>query len=326
MTRRETIGVVCLLICLCACSQRPALPQVADDTAKSTTVRSDAGQAEDAASRPAVAAAETQATGERKAARTNSWKIATYNINWGDPDLASVAATIRRADADVVCLQETTRRSEPYLRRAFAKVYSHISFHGHRGEYEAERFGLLARVPVSKVTFLPPKHGLFGACLSELQLGGRAVQVINVHLEPILLQEAAGLLAAWSAMNAMEQTHLQEISRIWESRRRDVPHLIVGDFNSPSRFQAPSFLRENGLKDSFAEAHANPDAEVTWHWQMKSGEASLRIDYIFHSKEFRTVRSQVLRSDASDHYLLESEFQWQTERPAPTETQGEHAR
>jgi endonuclease/exonuclease/phosphatase family metal-dependent hydrolase len=278
--------------------------------------RAAAAQVQEGAKRPAATARVDGAKVEPKASKPKSWKIATYNINWGDPDLASVAATIQRADADVVCLQETTTESEHYLRQKFAKVYGHISFHGHEGKYAAERFGILSRVPVGKVTFLPPKHGLFGAYCADLQLDGRPVQLISVHLEPMLFQEGGNLLDAWKAMNAMEATHRREISRFWESRRKDSPLLIAGDFNSPSNFQAPSFLREKGLKDSFAQVHENPDSQATWHWPIKWGELSFRIDYIFHSAEIQTVRSEIIKSNGSDHYLVVSECRWPVEQRA----------
>lgn len=261
-----------------------------------------------------------------EAAGAESWKIATYNINWGDPDLAAVAAAIRRADADVVCLQETTQRSEPYLRRVFGKTYPEIRFHGHKGEYAAERFGIMARVPVSNVRFLLPKHGLFGAYACELQLGGRRVQLIIVHIEPILIDEGAGLMDALAAMNAMEETHLKEIRHIWESRRKDVALVVAGDFNSPAQCKAPTFLREKGLADSFADVHARPDTAPTWHWPTRWGELSLRIDYIFRSKELRTLRSEVIKSDGSDHYLLMSELQWQADPAKPDEAEQKQAR
>src|SRR5687767_4438514 len=43
-------------------------------------------------------------------------RVMTYNVNWGAvrPNLA--VAAIREADADVVCLQETTPEWETYLR------------------------------------------------------------------------------------------------------------------------------------------------------------------------------------------------------------------
>ena len=49
--------------------------------------------------------------------------VATYNINYGNVDLKKIARIIRKADADLVCLQETNRQSEKHLRRALRRKY-----------------------------------------------------------------------------------------------------------------------------------------------------------------------------------------------------------
>jgi endonuclease/exonuclease/phosphatase family metal-dependent hydrolase len=230
-------------------------------------------------------------------------KIATYNINWGNPDLTAVVSTIRQSDADVVCLQETTKQSESHIRRTLRKDYSHIHFHGHRGRFGAERFGFLSRHRMRGLSFLPPKHGLFGAYVGRLQLGGQTIQIVNVHLQPIVLP-SAGMRSAYSAFTAMEDIHRKEITHIYENVRLDVPTLIVGDFNSTSSFRATRFLTRNGFVDSFAQIHADADAHPTWHWPLKHGEWALRIDYIFHSRHFTTTESTVMPSEGSDHYLV----------------------
>lgn len=236
----------------------------------------------------------------------DSLKIATYNINWGNPDLKKMVATIRQADAEIVCLQETTRPSESYIRQTLKKTYPHIRFRGHDGRFAAERFGFLSRHPIDKLSFLRPKHALFGAYIAHVKLRDQAVQIVNVHLQPVVLRPGGGLREAFSALAAMEKAHQQEISEIFANIQRDVPTLIVGDFNSTSALLGPTFVRANGFVDSFAHAHKNPDSYATWHWRLKHGRWSLRIDYIFHSPHFTTRDSSIIPSSASDHCLVTS--------------------
>lgn len=233
-------------------------------------------------------------------------KIATYNINWGNPDLKSVAKTIREADADIVCLQETNGQSEPYLQQAFRQSYRHIAFRGHEGRLAAERVGLLSRCPIQKLTFIPPKDGLFGFAVAEVQWGREAVQIAIVHLEPIMIPRGSGFREVLSALGEMEQTHEKEIACVYENLRRDMPTIIAGDFNSLSDFRAPTFLKQRRFVDSFAAVHDHPNSQATWHWPLKSGELSLRIDFVFHSPHFHTVDSRILQSRGSDHYLVVS--------------------
>lgn len=236
-------------------------------------------------------------------------KVAAYNINWGNIDLKTAVSTIQKADADVVCLQETNGTSERYIRRALKKTYRQMHFRGHRGKYGAERFGFLSRHPITTLSFVPPKHGLFGAYVARARVRGVEIQIVNVHLQPVIPPRNAGLLQALSAFAAMEQTHAKEISHIFEKLVPDSPTIIAGDFNSLSTFQAPSFLKKRGFVDSFAQVHDNPDAQPTWRWRFRNGAWSLRIDYIFHSRHLTTTESAVIRSSASEHYLVASVLQ-----------------
>lgn len=249
----------------------------------------------------AVSTGDTAQRGNRPAL-----KIATYNINWGNPDLKSVVKTIQEADADIVCLQETNGQSEPYLQQALGQSYRHIAFRGHKGRLAAERVGILSRRPIQKLTFFPPKDGLFGFAIADVQWGRDAVQIAIVHLEPMMLQRGSGFREALSALGAMEETHEKEIAHVYENLRRDTPTIIAGDFNSLSDFRAPAFLKQRGFVDSFAAVHEHPNSQPTWHWPLKFGEISLRIDFVFHSSHFQTTESRILPSRGSDHYLVVS--------------------
>lgn len=235
--------------------------------------------------------------------------VATYNINWGARDLRQIAATIRQTEADVVCLQETTPRAERHLRRTLRDLYPHMHFEGHDGRVAAERFGFLSKSPLRNVVFLPPRHGLFGSCRAEVESGGRTVQIVNVHLQPVIVRAGAGLREAYAGLARTEETHAREIAHILKHVTADVPTVIAGDFNSLSTFRAPMVLKERGFVDSFAHVNENPESTPTWRWKLRQGELALRIDYIFHTEEFATRQSKVVESSASDHRLVVSRLE-----------------
>jgi endonuclease/exonuclease/phosphatase family metal-dependent hydrolase len=252
----------------------------------------------------------TRSTEPPTAASPESIRVATYNINWGNPNLDAVLGAIRQADADLVCLQETNAQSAAALRREFADDYPHLGFYGSVEPFAAGGFAVLSRLPVTREGFLPQREALFGTCILEVRAGDQLVQVIVVHLQPVLFQKRGGDVTALSvlrALEAAEQTHGKEMHQILTRVRTDVPTLIVGDFNSVSKFQA-SMLAERGFVDSFAAVNENPDSHPTWHWPIKLGDVTLRIDYIFHSPSFRALSSRVVRTAGSDHYLLLSEL------------------
>ena len=236
-------------------------------------------------------------------------RIATYNINWGNVGLPAVVEAIRESDADVVCLQETNAESARFIRQTLSRTYPVIRFYGSVQKYRAAGFGLLSRIPLLSETFLEADGGLFGSCLLELDHMGGAVQVVNVHLQPVIFDRQRGengLLAVKDALLDAEAVHKKEIEHILPHLETDRPSIIVGDFNSLSSFQSPTILRERGYVDSFASVTANADTHPTWHWPTKLGNVSLRIDYIFHSPHWQTAESRVVATEGSDHYLVVS--------------------
>lgn len=273
-------------------------------------VRPDASRKEDPPARPA------QATGPR------SIRVATYNINYGNLALQSVASAIRQANADVVCLQETNDASASFLRGEFAQDFPHFKFSGDVSQYAAGGFGVLSRIPLIREEFVPAEHGLFGASVIEVQDADLRVQLVSVHLQPILLSKPknlTGLLEVLAAFQAAETTHLQEISSILKHVRTDVPAVLLGDFNSGATFEAPKLSTQHGLIDSFAAVNAEPELHPTWRWPLKTGEISLRIDYIFHSTALRTTASRVIQSQGSDHWLVVSELEIVKAKAVPSE-------
>ena len=267
-----------------------------------------------------VGAAQPGAAGEedrqpRPAAATKEahLTVATYNVNWGEVDLRETVAVIRRAKADLVLLQETTARIEGFLRRALDREYPLMAFRGHRGRNEAERFGILARLPVKDLRFVPPKHGLFGAWIGQWNWQGRKIQVANVHLQPGFFSRNAGVLGAMKALQQMEEVHKREIAAIYDNLAPKEPTLVMGDLNSMSSFAAPTFLAQKGFVDSFASVHEKPDEHPTWRWRTGGLTWSARIDYIFHTAHFQTVESRIVQSNASDHHLVVSRLRWREE-------------
>jgi endonuclease/exonuclease/phosphatase family metal-dependent hydrolase len=239
-----------------------------------------------------------------KAPHRTELKIASYNINCGNPHLTAIVETIQKADCDLVCLQETTGESEAYLLKMLAKNYPYIRFQGHKGRYGAERFGFLSKLPVIDYQFIPPEHGLFGFCIADVQFNDQFIQVFTVHLQPILFPNDAGIRDMLSAIGSAEKIHSAEIEAVLKYVKKELPAIIAGDFNSVASFEGPRTLLANGFLDSFAEVNDNPESLPTWHWLTKNGELALRIDYIFHSKHFLAVEANVIKSEASDHYLV----------------------
>ena len=244
-----------------------------------------------------------------------TFSVATYNIYYRNKDLRELVKTIRQADADLVCLQETNRQSERYIRRHLRDHYRFMAFHTARA---AGGLAFLSRAPLGRLKYLPARHGWFGAWICQPTLGGKALQVANVHLQATIPRRGETLRSLIAKLLRTERIRNQEIQYIYRNLSPRMPILIAGDLNSPSSFSVPRFLRQQGLIDSFAAVTRNPDTHATWHWPGNPIVQRLRIDYLFHSKDIRTLACRILQSEASDHFLQVSELTWKpTTRPAP---------
>src|SRR6476469_7755146 len=84
------------------------------------------------------------------------FSVLTYNVNFGGPRPELAIDAIARADADVVCLQETNPAWEQSVRAGLGSVYPHISFH--HGPV-AGGMAMLSKLPVRRIDYLAPQVG-----------------------------------------------------------------------------------------------------------------------------------------------------------------------
>ncbi len=233
--------------------------------------------------------------------------VATYNINYGNLDLKEVVETIRKSDADLVCLQETNRQSEKHLRQALRRKYGYMYF---REDHGAGGFGVLSKSPIKKVRYLPKKYGYFGMLLFRTRLGGKEVQLANVHLHPTVPLRNENLSELLNLFSTTEAIRIREIEYIYDNLIKTLPTILVGDFNSPPYMTVPDFLAKQGFVDSFASSTPNADVHITWRWKYNDVEWKFRLDYVFHNRHFKTVSSRIIKNDASDHYLVAGTLTW----------------
>lgn len=246
-----------------------------------------------------------------------SIRVSTFNVNWGNRHGDQVLAAIAAADPDILCLQETTPQSERFLTHQLTERFPEFHAAGHTGAYAAERLAFASQLPPRDLKFYPPRAGLFGFYAATFTIGDRNIRVLNLHLTPILLTRGSGLRDAMGALMATEEKHRQEIEAVLAAVDPDVPTIIVGDFNSLSSFEAPRRLVAAGFTDSFAAVNDQADTLPTWRWPTRPLPLALRIDYIFHSKHFRTVTSEIIQQGGSDHFPVVSELEFRSPSPSP---------
>jgi endonuclease/exonuclease/phosphatase family metal-dependent hydrolase len=249
---------------------------------------------------------------------SQSLRIATYNVNWGLRGDERMLQAITATEADVICLQETTPQVEQFLRRRLARQYPDFHSVGHNGNYAAERFVIASKTKLSDLIFYPPNGGLFGFYTARCRLGDKDIQIVSVHLTPAEFSSNGGLWTIMNELEKTEETHAGEIESILKRIDTNEPAVILGDFNSLSQFRAPRRLLQAGFVDAMASVMPDADMHPTWHWPANPRPLKLRIDYIFHTRDFRTVDAKVLQSGASDHWPVVAQLQY-TGRPPTTQ-------
>lgn len=236
-----------------------------------------------------------------------SLRIASYNINYGNMNLPAVVAAIRQADADIVALQETNRKSEQYLRKHLRKLYPKMYF---RHARRAGGFAFLAKAPLQNVRYLPRSKGWFGAYLATARLGEQDIQLVNVHLQPTCPEPGEGMVSYLRRWKQDQAIRREEAKHLYEQLPEETPAVVLGDFNSVPGNSVAKFLAAREFIDSYEAVTPAEKREHTWHWTTKAMTWAFRLDYLYHTAELTTQACRIVRSEGSDHDLLVSTLAW----------------
>jgi endonuclease/exonuclease/phosphatase family metal-dependent hydrolase len=257
----------------------------------------------------------------RRAGKTPAptFVVATYNINGLNRHLPQVIDNIRKAEADLVCLQEVNRASGPVIRRQLGKRYKHMVF-GLNARMDG--FALLSHEPITHRKWVRAGGLHYHSYLqARTKLGGREVRIAAIHLMPNPLRKGmsvADQMRYFACLDSIRSADMQRIGKLWQKDRDDPPTIALGDFNCLSFQGAVKYMRARGFADSAATADKGADHHPTWHAKLAGGKGELRvrIDYIFHTKHLKTLRSRTIAAAGSDHYPVVSTLTW-APRKAP---------
>jgi endonuclease/exonuclease/phosphatase family metal-dependent hydrolase len=228
-------------------------------------------------------------------------KVVTFNVNYAGVDMARAAQVLRKADADVVALQETTPAWERYLRRRLRARYP-VQRYRHAGG--AGGLAFLSRYPLRSLKVIrPPARGWFPAWLVRVRTPLGRVLLLNVHLRPPI-GNSGRLSTVPSAYFYTRSIRKREIRRHLDRAPGDRPLVVLGDFNE-SGGPALRLMRKRGLRSALARFDSTTP---TWRWKTSLYTFRSRLDHVFFSKHLRCVGAQVLGDAASDHYPVEAVF------------------
>jgi len=235
---------------------------------------------------------------------TPTLTLLTFNLHADNDDPAATARAILEADADVVALQELSSTMALELRRLIGHAYPYDDLVLASGW---DGLGVFSKVPLTSL--LEPIEGLGrrNPQLTRLALPWADVVLINVHNLSIPRS-----LPDWPseiAYTTRQRERVAEGIRRY-ALERDRPLIAAGDFNTTPRSSAyetvTSVLSDSWLEAGFGFGQTFPGGpRKPTPFGLPVPNWLLRIDYVFHSGEWRAIDARIGPWDGeSDHRPL----------------------
>ncbi len=269
---------------------------------------------------------------EHKLFQENSIKVMTYNVrlfdlyNWrnesGKTTRNDIFNLIQSENPDILCLQEyySGSRQNADFSDSIAKRsgYKFKDIQLINKETKVLPFGLaiLSKYPIihsEKLLYPNSKVNFCQVC--AIKIGNDTIIVMNLHFESIKFGKedynfVSEITNTPSANEELKKGSRQIVSKMRNAYIRRaaqvetvssaiktarLPVILAGDFNdTPVSYSYRQI--NNDLEDTFVDS--GKGLEQT-HAQMLP---LLRLDYIFHSRKFKTIEHYTINKDYSDHY------------------------
>lgn len=249
-------------------------------------------------------------------------KVISFNMQFGqtwDPanpdtapvDLSQTVAAIRKADADVVFLQEVEQvdpsviQLNPppnfnFLKNALPAYHTHFSYPTLDPRELPFGFGLaifsklplhalsVHHLPAPDIVFnfmgtptSPTGRVLIGA---RATFHGREIQLFNTHLQAFFIIQHS---------SDHHPAQREEVKRILSSST--LPTIVGGDFNTAPGEGTVAEIESSGYKTV-------QDHSITWK------RMPYVLDHLFYNSGWTLIDHAIIPTDASDHDILAAQF------------------
>ena len=220
-------------------------------------------------------------------------RVLTYNVNRACRNPEAVADFLARADAGVICLQETHERWEAILKGRLGGRYRHSVYDHADG---AGGIACLSKHEILRTRVPDSPAGRFPALLADIETPLGFVQVLNVHLKAPVSYNGSVTPYAWHKNSAIRG---EELAQFLEAADLRKPLLVVGDLKESEEGSAVRRSLDNGFTDALSLYDRRSG---TWFWKIAPGIVlENRLDHILLDEHFRCTGARVTRVHASDH-------------------------
>ena len=231
----------------------------------------------------------------------------------------TIIEKLNALNPDILCFQEyrVVSRSDKYNQEGLYKSFQLLPNHyeHYTNTNSSYKFGLaiFSRFPIINKGNIEFEKQTNGGCYADLLVQKDTIRVYNLHLQSIRLKkntysvlELEGLMSP----NTQRMDDVKDISvrmrDAYKTRARQVdvmaehiknspyPVILCGDFNdTPISYSYKKLSHK--LKDAFIESGKGIGTTYLGEFP------SVRIDYIFHSKNFKTIEYEAIDFEVSDH-------------------------
>jgi endonuclease/exonuclease/phosphatase family metal-dependent hydrolase len=223
--------------------------------------------------------------------------VMTYNVNYAMLAPDETARAIRDADADIVCLQETTDAWRDYLIEKLNDKYPHSVFKSNTGG-EGSGMGVMSKRPFREIIYTHPIAGWYRSLIIEADTPLGPVQICNVHLRPSASDVGVGSVVSIGKYLTSPIVHAREVAGAYEYMDPDRPRLVVGDFNEDDFGGGIKWLARKGFTNALPQFDKSTK---TWRWTIGPVTFSDRLDHIMHSSDLHATSAHVIPEGQSDH-------------------------
>lgn len=271
--------------------------------------------------------------------RVDTLRVFSFNTNlMGQTHLSRIKEKIpvidiiRESGADICCLQEygfsltPGSHTQQELRNRLKDLYPYYDYMPNDGR-KALGIAILSKFPITKGTRIDKrKKDYFSAMYYQLNVHGRTIGVVNMHMRSNMIKPKDRVLAD-EMIDHFEADSLQRIRSgmlhslanayrlrgaeasmmrefLLDNHPEEMPLLVCGDMNDTPISYCHRSLRQVGLSDTWGETGRGPGSTYRNHhfW--------FRIDNMLHSRQLRALHMRI-RKDVtlSDHYPIEATFQ-----------------
>ena len=228
---------------------------------------------------------------------TPSLTAMTYNVLFAVRDTAPVAASIAQAEPDLIAFQEMTYLRAQALEQEIGKQYPY------RTPIDPQlcfsTVAIWSRYPILSIEDVDPDV----VCRVKsvvIDYSGQPVRVVNVHAWPYTGTDRESIERGFR----WRQEQLDLVFSMVEGQPE--PLILLGDFNS-----APMSDLYHSISARYTDAFTEAGWGLGHTWPAESGRwynipypnRFVRIDYVFHSSQWRAEDAWVAEGDgASDHH------------------------